>query len=439
MQAHQQTAQTQIARQEAQQAAIEAQMPILEAERAAAEQVHRQARAGVQRDQEDLDRLLEVKSTKEASFDPNRFLKDRGIIAEIGATLAMALGAYSAALAGGPNHAKAILDDAFHRDMQQQEAEIHAAGTAADNALARFMRQYQDMDQAKAALAIAQTHISDSMAKWVAAASTSEDTQNALQTLLAQNRVARVDAEQQFLSRAYGKRTGNVQYAMQQAGGSAASSLLQRARELEAMYQTGALPRPGADEENTTNTVEEANVEKYGKAKEKIERKKSALDRLVAAAGGQVSPAGDVSVPDDIAGHGWIAGSAPAVTEKAKAFRAEAKSAAYEIARADLPKAVGNPDAVAAVQNALLGHTPVAFKVGVESKYKALLDEERSLNATHGESVARAWEQRKAPPPIAKKAIGQAASGAEVTMPVREKVKIVRTKRSKPSEEVSED
>lgn len=62
-----------------------------------------------------------------SKYEPKDFWADKSTGAKIAAGLAMALGAYSSAMTGGPNTAKQIIDDAINRDISLQKERYNRA------------------------------------------------------------------------------------------------------------------------------------------------------------------------------------------------------------------------------------------------------------------------------------------------------------------------
>jgi hypothetical protein len=238
------------------------------------------------------------------------------------------------------------------------------------------------------------------------------------------------------MNAAYGKHTKAIQMAMQAPGGgvNAHTQFMHNAEEVAQMQKLGALPQPGA--EDSANTVEEADVEKYGKAREKIETQRAALDRLVAAAGGTVDNEGNVTVPEEILSHGILAASLPdrGWEPAGRQFRTVADETARELVMTragprGAVKVLDNPKIAERMKEHLIGRTPEDLARNMGAQYRMLYDEERALDATHSPMVARAWKQRLAPRPIAHTAglaRGTPVPSATVTQPP---VRITRVKR----------
>jgi hypothetical protein len=77
---------------------------------------------------------------------------------KIGAAIAMAMGAFSAAYSGGRNYAMDIIDNSIKRDLDMQEARINKLGLNAkqsEGALAQAYRKFGDMQQARSAVELA--------------------------------------------------------------------------------------------------------------------------------------------------------------------------------------------------------------------------------------------------------------------------------------------
>jgi hypothetical protein len=84
--------------------------------------------------------------------DPQRFFKERGTMASIGAGIAVALGAFGAAMTGTRNTALDIINAAVERDLDAQEREIQIKRDKVNmqsNLIARFERMMGDRRQAR--------------------------------------------------------------------------------------------------------------------------------------------------------------------------------------------------------------------------------------------------------------------------------------------------
>lgn len=204
--AHLATAQAQAHRAQAESLQYQAQLPELQ-KRAAQAQLDMQGQQDAyKRERADLDRLMAESQQQEKSFNANRWMESKGVVGQIGATIAQAFGAYAATLSHGENWAKKIIDGAIDRDIAEQKAQIDAGKAGVNNALKKLELRYGDMNQAQAALKLAMQNSVDAQIQSYAAATKSDDVKNAAGEWLAQNQKDRVDTEQKFMAASLGKR-----------------------------------------------------------------------------------------------------------------------------------------------------------------------------------------------------------------------------------------
>lgn len=93
----------------------------LQAEQQAAADAHRAAQAHLENTAK---QYADAQRAEYQQIDPNHLWKERGVGAQIGAAIAMGLGAFGAALTGGPNTAQQIIDKAMDRDLESQAKNI---------------------------------------------------------------------------------------------------------------------------------------------------------------------------------------------------------------------------------------------------------------------------------------------------------------------------
>ena len=93
----------------------------LQAEQQAAADAHRAAQAHLENTAK---QYADAQRAEYQQIDPNHLWKERGVGAQIGAAIAMGLGAFGSALTGGPNTAQQIIDKAMDRDLESQAKNI---------------------------------------------------------------------------------------------------------------------------------------------------------------------------------------------------------------------------------------------------------------------------------------------------------------------------
>ena len=137
---------------------------------AAATNAQRQAEEDIKRIGEDQARRAQVDARmkqlhteqdsaiaqfKSGAIDPDRYFKQKGMGARIVAAIAVALGAFGAALTNGQNYALQILQSNIDRDIEAQRAELDKAKTVADltgNQLAELTAAYGSPEAAEASI-----------------------------------------------------------------------------------------------------------------------------------------------------------------------------------------------------------------------------------------------------------------------------------------------
>ena len=263
-------------------AAYQAALPQLE-EQARIAQMRRDAQdRQYRRDRQDLEAAIEQSNTSAKSFNANRWFDDRGAIGGIGAAIAQAFGAGAAALTGGPNVVLQQLNAYQDRDIANQRAQIEADEKGANNALAQLNRQFGNLDQAEAALRLAQQNKVETMAKSYAASTKSEDVMNSLNMWLAENEQRRVAAEQQFQNAAYGKTslTTAAKVITPTAGGMRAPT----EKEVQQRYET--LQKRGKVVEGTYEgeIKRQEAMGTSGKKKDKLQEEVSAYGKAIEGA-----------------------------------------------------------------------------------------------------------------------------------------------------------
>lgn len=244
--AKQQEAQTLQERARVQQLQYQAQAPVLEVQAAQRQKALLAAQGDYQQERAHLDQMMAKSKDAEDSFDANRWFKSRGTVGQVMTAIAQAFGAYAATLSGGQNWVGQEIDGFIKSDIANQEAAIRAGHAGTDNALKQLQLKFGDMDQAKAALEIAQRKSIDNMAAYMASGSQQEDVKNAFQTFMAQNAQQREAQEQQFRDAAIGKRSGTVTSTMVTPGAGSENlrhkHFMERAEELSKEQELGITP-----------------------------------------------------------------------------------------------------------------------------------------------------------------------------------------------------
>jgi len=245
--AHMAGAKAQADRALAEQAHWQAQLP--DAQRRAAEAQTEMANQqdAYKRERADLDKMISESQDNQKSFNANRWMESRGLIGQIGAVIAQAMGAYAATLSHGENWAKKIIDDSINRDIENQKAQIESGKAGVTNALQKLNLRYGDMNQAQAALKMAMSQNVDTQIQTYAAATKSQDVQQVANEWLAQNQKDRVTDEQKFMAASMGKRKTETsgQITAASAGGTRMPTTKEMAERTELVkkgQEVGALP-----------------------------------------------------------------------------------------------------------------------------------------------------------------------------------------------------
>lgn len=158
--------------------------------------------------------------TKTAAPDPNRFFKNRGVVANIFSAIGQGLGAFGASVGHTQNFAFEYVQSQIKADIAQQQAEYEAGRADRNNALARFVNYYHgDMDMAKAAMLQAQNKVAETETQAFAAQAQSKDISASAQVLAAQFQQQQLLAEQQRAELAQGKTTTTSEDKFHQASG----------------------------------------------------------------------------------------------------------------------------------------------------------------------------------------------------------------------------
>jgi len=86
------------------------------------------------------------------SIEPERFYRSRGLLGQVGAAIAMAVGAFAEGATGAPNRAAQIIDGAITRDIEAQRMNIANAREAAEGQRGVYQLMRQEYDDENAAL-----------------------------------------------------------------------------------------------------------------------------------------------------------------------------------------------------------------------------------------------------------------------------------------------
>ena len=172
---------------------------------------YRQARESVQK---------EVDDAAQEKVDPDKFFKDRGPLARIGAALAQAFGAFGATLGHTANFAQQIIDGEINRDIAAQRDNIAKHGAESKTKLSRLMQDYGlDVDEASSMLKNSQQQLAEHVLRAHAAESKDIEVQKAQEEWLGKRGVDRVKEEQDAEDKAVGKRSGSIKYGRNTGGG----------------------------------------------------------------------------------------------------------------------------------------------------------------------------------------------------------------------------
>lgn len=203
--ANQQAYRSQAARAAGEAAAYEAALPELQRKAAIAQKQVEHRQRIYRQERAELDDLVAESANAQKSFNANRWFDDRGAVGAIGAGIAQAFGAYSAALVGGDNQIAKQINSYIDRDIANQRAQIESGKAGVDNQLMRLKMKYGDLDQAEAALRIATQKIVDNQIASYAASTKNADLIAAGDKWLAENQQRYILAEQAFENASYGK------------------------------------------------------------------------------------------------------------------------------------------------------------------------------------------------------------------------------------------
>lgn len=192
-----------------QQAMLDDQADRLENERVRRDQIRAKSEKHAQ------DMLGWVRSTAEevrANKAPTGSLFERkGAAATIGAAIAVAFGAYGAALSGGPNYALQIINKAIDDDIAQQREKADQANGAHVNALAAYRTAAGDNELAEKMLKESMLQTVDAQRDAFAATAAGAMIQPKYQEMKAAREAQRVLAEQEIFDRAFGTMTEQQQ------------------------------------------------------------------------------------------------------------------------------------------------------------------------------------------------------------------------------------
>ena len=251
--------------------AYRAALPELQQKAAEAERVQAIRRRGYEAERKQLDDMTKASEQQTKSFDANRFYQRAGAVGQIGAAIAQAFGAYAATLRGGPNLIAQQIHEYIDADVANQRAEIEAGKAGVNNQLAKMNRQFGDLDQAEAALKIAQQKVADNMAASYASSTKSEDVMNSLNSYLAEGQQRYVQNEQQFEDRSYGKRSVTTAAKMiaPSAGGLRAPTEEEKIKRLTTLGKFGEVQKGAYEGEITRQKAEGQDPEKRKKAEDK--------------------------------------------------------------------------------------------------------------------------------------------------------------------------
>jgi hypothetical protein len=168
-----------------------------------------------------------------ADFGPDRFFKQRGTWAVIGAAIAQGLGAYAATIRGGPNYAQQIIQGAIDRDIESQRMEYLRDRDERANLVGELTAATGDVDVATEAAAAIQMNIAQAHADELAALSGRKDVQDNWNVWKAQFQTGIVDHMQKAWERGLGntvlKTQATIKYP-QAGGGGGPLTLEQRAK-----------------------------------------------------------------------------------------------------------------------------------------------------------------------------------------------------------------
>ncbi len=211
----------------------QAALPALQAKAAAAQKEVDAQHTNYARERADLQQMIDKSNASAPSA--SQWFADKDPVSQIGIVLAQAFGAYAATLGHGENWAQKNINSIMESDIAAQKEQ---AKNGVDNALQRLKLRYGDMDQAEAALRLAQGNAVNTMQTQFAAANQAQDVQLAHQEMLAKNDADMVANEQKFMAGSYGKHTTKLDVAHQNAQGGGGPDIVALAKKLKATGMT---------------------------------------------------------------------------------------------------------------------------------------------------------------------------------------------------------
>jgi hypothetical protein len=145
----------------------------------------------------------EVASRK---VDPDRYFKDRGIVANIGMAIAQGMMVYGASITHVQNPAMQWVQNAIDRDVAAQQEDYRREGLRAQNKLTEIMQKYQvDSERAGAVLKNLQGQVAGLVGSDYAQASGSAEMKTAWDAYLADETAKLNDSNVRLLRDAYGQ------------------------------------------------------------------------------------------------------------------------------------------------------------------------------------------------------------------------------------------
>ncbi len=211
-------------RAQAESLAHQARLPELQKQAAQAQQEQVDQHNNYKQERAHLEQMIQESQQAQKGFNANRWFESRGVVGQIGAVLAQAMGAYAATLGRGENWAQKIIDGAIQQDIAEQKEQIAGSKGNVDNALNRLKLRFGDMGQAEAALKLAMGKVADTQALAYAKSTGAQDIQDTWTKQVAQNQVDRVKEEQAFEAASKGKvkTTTDARIVAPSAGGTRA-------------------------------------------------------------------------------------------------------------------------------------------------------------------------------------------------------------------------
>lgn len=273
--------------------AAHAQAANLSAQQQAAHQaaeIQRKQQAFQAQDQHFQNDIAEYNKT--AAPDPNRFIANRGIVANIFGALGQGLGAFGASLNHTDNFAFKYVQEQIKVDIAQQEAQFSAGRADKNNALARFVAYYHgDMDMAKTALAQAQNKVAETETQAFASQAQSKDISANAQVLAAQFQQQQLLHEQERAELAQGKTTTTSEDKFHQAsGGGPGGKVLSLDDELKLRKDLKGKPSKDQGALGLTAQAEARQKANYGAKIEATERFTDALAHEAELMGVKLDP-----------------------------------------------------------------------------------------------------------------------------------------------------